>query len=400
MDNTQPKNKSVKHFQRPSYKNAVLQRSLNPRFQTDDEGYPIPRITGFKDDMQFELTIRNAENINTTNLPAPLFQFSFDVFNSLRADFPDYNNGDDCDPCYQGNGNTSYILMDMYIGSTHQNAAKIIIQGDKITNEVGSLGVNTPSRYVFNFLSSKNSLFKITAGITGEEVMKHISITMTPYDVNDYAGFPITIMFDRFANSIIFNQYDIDAFRTRRIADGVSINKFELGSFKNDFFVVPNFNFTPIANRDDIPGNIDISGFCNNNEYGVNFRFSTTYNNTESIFLFSLFPFSNVPGLNSDFPISFSDSTKKHFGTMYANDPSIRLVTELSIKDTPVAPKKDYFKLINQPNSLILKQNNIGLDSMMKMNTQFFKNVVAIPRTTNKSSSSTFMLIKNKKSKK
>jgi hypothetical protein len=85
---------------------------------------------------------------------------------------------------------------------------------------------------------------------------------------------------------------------------------------------------------------------------------------------------------------------------MYANDPSIRMVTELSIKDTPVAPKKDYFKLINKPNALIIKQKNMGLDSIMKLNTEFFKNVVAIPRTNNKSSTSVFMLKKNKKSRK
>lgn len=399
MDNTQIVKKSVKHFQRPSYKTAELQRSLSPRFQFDEDEYPLPRITGFKDNMEFALTIENAQNINTTNLPAPLFQFSFDVFNSLRADFPDYNNGDDCDPSYQGNGNTSYILMDMYIGSTHQNAAKIIIQGDKIKAPANPT-TNTPSRYVFNFLSSKNSLFKVTAGIQGEEVMKHLSITMTPYDINDYAGFPMTIMFDKFGNSIRFNQYDIDAFHTVNIPNDVYLNKFELGSFVTDYFVVPDFKYKAIESRDDIPGNIDISGFCNNNEYGVNFRFSTVCKDTESTFLFSLFPFSNVPGLDSDFPISFRDSMKKHIGTMYANDPSIRMVTELSIKNTPVAPKKDYFKLINKSNALILKKNNIGLDSIMKLNTEFFKNVVAIPRTNNKSSSSVFMLMKNKKSRK
>lgn len=391
MDNTQPVKKSLKHFQRPSYKDVVLQRSLNPRFQTDDDGYPIPRITGFKDNMEYDLTI-----VNPTNTPGgqpPIFQFSFNVFNSLRTDFPDYNDGDDCDPSYQGNGNTSYILMDMYIGSTRQNAAKIIIQGERITSP-------TAPRYVFNFLSAKNSLFKVTDGIEEGETMKHLSITMTPYDINDYAGFPMTIMFDKFANSIVFNQYDIDAFHTVKIANNVSIDKFELGSFFTDYYIVPNYKFKPIANRDDIPGNIDISGFCNNNEYGVNFRFNTMCNDTESIFLFSLFPYSNVPGLNSDFPISFSDSRKLHLGTMYANDPSIRLVSEVSVKNIPSQPKKDYFKLINLPNTLIIKKNNTGLDSLMKLNKEFLKNVVAIPRTNNKPSTSTFLLKKNKKSKK
>jgi hypothetical protein len=324
----------------------------------------------------------------------PLFQFSFDVFGSLRTDFPDFNNGADCDPSYQGGGNTSYLLLDFFVADTHQNAAKIIIQGDKITNAIGSLSANppNPSRYVFNFLSTKHSLFHILNDLKPGERMKNISIVITPYDENDFAGFPITIMFDRFGNKIILNQFDIDAFHTYYTPKNVIINDFQLGSYVTNFYVTPDYQL--------VNNNIDISGFCNNNEYGVNFLINTMCGNTASNFQFSLFPYSNVPGAYSDFPICFKDKENKNFGTMYANDPSIRLVTEVSTKATPVAPKQNYFKLVNLPNALILKQDNMGLDTLMKMNTLAFKNVVAIPKTSGKSSNSIFLLKKNKNKKK
>jgi len=401
MNNSQTVPKKIKHFQRPSYGDRTAK--LNTRNNVDNS---IPKITGLKDNLNYNLWINNI-NYDTTpptlsSDPASSLQFSFDVFDSLRTDFPNYNTGDNCDPSYQGNGNTSYLLLDFFVGDTHQNAAKIIIQGDKITTAVGSVGIidssKTVTPYVFNFLSTKNSLFHILQGLkprNGAEIyekMKNISIVITPYDNNDYAGFPLTIMCDKLGNSWVFNQYDIDAFHTVNLPEDISISEFELGSYVTNFFVVPNYE---TINR-----NIDISGFCNNNDYGVNFSFKTISNDIQSNFIFSLFPYSNIPGLYSDFPVCFKDKENKHLNTMYANDPSIKLISEISLHANPVTPKQNYFKLVNLPNTLILKKNNMGIDSLMKLNTQFLENVVIIPKTTSKSTSTTFLLKKNRYVKK
>ena len=380
------KTHTVKHLRRPGYENNTL-RSLNTNRSVDDS---IPKITGFKDNMNYQLWINDINFDTSPPTPGPnaAFQFSFNVFNSLRTDFPDYNNGDPVDPCYQGNGHTSYLLLDLFVGDTHQNAAKIIIQGDKITNP-------NAAPYVFNFLSTKNSLLHIMEGLQLGEKMVNISIVITPYDDQDWAGFPITIMFDKFGKSFVFNQDDIDHFHVTNVQESVNIFNFELGSYNTDFFIVPDYQFNS-------SGNIDISGFCNNNDYGVNIIFKTTNtdnNNGESAFLFNLFPFSNVAGLNSDFPISFRDQDHKNFGTLYATDPSIRLITEVSKSKTPVSAKQNYFKLINIPKALIMKKNNMGIDSLMQLNKRFMQNVVVVPKTVLPSSTIKFLIKNNERIK-
>jgi hypothetical protein len=389
--------KKLKHFQRPSSDPNKPRQIKNHAVDNT-----IPKITGLKENSDlYRLDIRNIDFTTTPPTPStdpdnlPLFQFSFPVYESLRDDFPDYNAGDYCDPSYQGNGHTSFLLLDFFITDTRQTAARIIIQGNKIT------GVDT-SPYIFNFLSAKNSLFHIMRNLKKGETMNNISIVITPYDDQSYSGFPLVIMFDKFANKSIFNQYEIDAFHTIRSND-VKIVDFRLGSYYCNFFTIPNYQMT---NSD----NIDISGCCNNNQYGVNFLFRTTsinpYTSKDLIsnFMFYLYPYSNVPGINSDFPVSFKDKTNKHFGTMYANDPSIRFVTELGTKLNPTVQRKNYFQLFNLPRALIMKKDNMGIDSLMKLNKQFFQNSVIVPNTTRiqlkpKSIEKIFIIKDNKKNK-
>jgi len=395
MNNTQP----LSHFKRPGGGNKTPRLLSHAGYPVDNT---IPKITGLKDDINFRLDIRGLDFSTSPPTPisgqTPLVQFSFPVFESLRTDFPNYNAGDDVDPSYQGIGHTSYLLLDFYISNTHQNAAKIIIQGDKITTAVGSStdasGYPYPSPYVFDFLSIKNSLFKMVQNLKPGETNTNISIVITPYDDQDFAGFPLTIMFDKYNKSFIFNQDDIDHFHTSQVDNSINITDFKLGSYVNDFFIVPDGIITNT--------NIDISGFCNNNDYGVNFVFktiNTDNENAESNFIFSLFPYSNVPGLNSDFPISFRDQDKKYFGTMYANDSSIRLITETSKSKTPASDSQDYFKIFNLPNTLILKENNIGIDSLMEINKRFFQNTVIVPKTNLSSSTTKFIIKANKRVK-
>jgi hypothetical protein len=55
---------TVTHFQRPSY-NKKINTGLNTRFQVDDNGDPIPRITGLKDNGDYRI---DSQNIDFTKL--------------------------------------------------------------------------------------------------------------------------------------------------------------------------------------------------------------------------------------------------------------------------------------------------------------------------------------------
>ena len=238
----------------------------------------IPKITGLKDAIDYEFII---EGIDYSTFPPTIdssgakIQFTFRVNQSFRNDFPNYNNGDNCDPSYQGNGNISYLLLDFFVADTHQTTAKIIIFGpDKIGNN--------SYNYTFNLLRNPNSLLDILAGLKPGERITNISVVIAPYDNNDYSGFPIVILFDKFANSFVLNQTKIDFLHTSRFRTFTGRNNefepnpiekvdFRIGSYDTNFFITPKFT----SNKKN-PKLIKIKGMCNNNQYGVNFLFNTT----------------------------------------------------------------------------------------------------------------------------
>jgi len=345
----------------------------------------IPKITGFKDNIDYKLII---EGIDYSTFPptVPLIgakiQFVFKVNQSIRNNFPDYNIGDYVDPSYQGNGHLSYLTLDFFVADTHQTTAKIIIFGaDKIGNNSYT--------YYFNFLRNPINLLNILEGIKPGERLVNMSVVITPYDENDYSGFPIVILFDRFANSFVLNQTDIDSLHTSNFRTFTGKNNsfepnpiekidFKIGSYETAFFITPKYHSSGKNHN-----LIDISGMCNNNQYGVNFLFdSTTADGTVSKFNFFIFPYSNMTGLNSDFPTCVEDERNNSFGTFFANDPSIRIVSGLSKSITPNSEKLNYFKISNLKDTLILRPNNLGIDSLIKMNKTFFKNTIIIPEPT------------------
>lgn len=348
----------------------------------------IPKITGLKDAIDYEFII---EGIDYSTYPPTIdssgakIQFTFRVNQSFRNDFPNYNNGDKCDPSYQGNGNLSYLLLDFFVADTHQTTAKIIIFGpDKIGNN--------SYNYTFNFFRNPNSLLNILASLKPGERITNISVVISPYDNNDYTGFPIVILIDKFANSFVLNQTKIDFLHTTKFKTFTGRNNefepnpiekinFQVGSYDTNFFITP--KHTTNKNNSNL---INIKGMCNNNQYGVNFLFnSTTADGTVSKFNFFIFPYSNATGYNSDFPTCVKDISNNSFGTLYANDSSIRIVSAMSKSITPNSPKLNYFQFANLRNTLILRPNNLGIDSLIKMNPTFFKNTVIIPESTKSS---------------
>jgi hypothetical protein len=141
---------------------------------------------------------------------------------------------------------------------------------------------------------------------------------------------------------------------------------------------------------------------CNNNAYGVNFLFNfvsknpETNKNNEVTFTFGLFPYSNVAGLNADFPICFKDKNNHTFDTMYANKPKLRVLTQIEAQKNPSTPKEVYFKIANMP-CQVIPRKNLSFDKLMKLNKTFFKHTIVFPTPIIQPKNFVFFFNKNKK---
>ena len=407
---------TVKHFNRYSSSNKLSKdintnksiiTGLRKDISNNDINNNIPIITGLRNDISYNFFIEginypikydNSGNIldasnNLLGNDAKIY-FTFNINSSFRTDFPNYNNGDKCDPSFQGNDNNfAYLLLDFYASDTNIIFSRIMIEPDtRIFPDPeikeNAKNIYNPNRtYRYNFLGNRRNLFNILRGLKSGEKINNISIVITPYDNNDYSGFPLIIMFDKYANSIILNQTNIDFIQTHIplyqniTGDSISTIDFKIGSAYTEFYAIPDYKK---RDTNDLRL-IDISGFCNNNDYGVSFIVNTTnVNNPNKIstYKFGLFPYSNVAGLHSDFPLCIRDASNNSLITMYSNKNSVRILSGVNKKITPTSKPKSYFKIANLRNQEFPRINNISLDTFIKLNPSFFQSNVVIPQST------------------
>ena len=240
-----------------------------------------------------------------------------------------------------GGGMPHFYLIDVYAVESTEGSLQLSFINILKSNTLNGTGdgpvltgadcqMNTP--YTINFYGYEKNTTPITYTRRKLDIMKNLNlsknwkvnpfaIVITPYDINNFSGYPIAFVFDGVGNQVIFNQTEADliqSYTPQTILSTTTTSEVPYpisGSGTSPIidytlqmgFLTPNFFSEPAYEVDTYLTNKNIIGLCNNPKYSVSFKIVTTTTDTTiapCTFIFSMWGFSY--SLN-DYPECFRD---------------------------------------------------------------------------------------------